>query len=568
MLSLLLWFNNYSFCKNDSNIVLINSSTQEVNLKGKIYKWADYKNKSTINEVVKEEKFQISNENVPSFGYAKANGWLKLQLQYSGNSKKEMLIILPIPLTYHIEFFLLDEQNKLLRTTTTGCKFPFNGRAYDSRYFVFPIHLEANKLYNFYCKAYNNYGVLNMPLLLMSKPSYQKFNNLETIALFSFIMLLVVIIIISFALYINFKDQIYLFYIGYLFSIICSRLALFGYAFQYLHPLEPEIASVSKILFWIFAVIFFNLFTKKLLKNKVYQFKKSLKILKLQHYFYACVIIYMCIQFIFPSIENIHFNTYLIFFVHFNFLVSIIIVLRMAMINFKTNHGPSKYFAIAFVPLLIIMIISILSNYQIVSKSFITNYPIELGLTFEVILLSTALISRHKIIINRSTELEFQINEYKNHLNELQNNTISSSPTSKTSEKYVNSKHSNEDLNQILEKLKQEVAEKQLFLDKELSISKLSEATSINQHLISQVLNQVENKNFYDFINAYRICKAKEMLMDKNFQNYSIEGIGTECGFNTKATFYTTFKKFSNCTPAEFRKKELDNNGDKIIKSV
>jgi len=47
-----------------------------------------------------------------------------------------------------------------------------------------------------------------------------------------------------------------------------------------------------------------------------------------------------------------------------------------------------------------------------------------------------------------------------------------------------------------------------------------------------------------------------EMLLSEQFDNYSMEGIATTVGFNSKSSFYAAFKKYTGYTPTEFKKKE------------
>jgi AraC-like DNA-binding protein len=67
------------------------------------------------------------------------------------------------------------------------------------------------------------------------------------------------------------------------------------------------------------------------------------------------------------------------------------------------------------------------------------------------------------------------------------------------------------------------------------------------------VLNTSIGKNFFQFVNAYRVEEVKRMLVDpKNL--YSIEAIGYECGFSSKSSFYKEFKRITGMTPAEYKK--------------
>ena len=47
------------------------------------------------------------------------------------------------------------------------------------------------------------------------------------------------------------------------------------------------------------------------------------------------------------------------------------------------------------------------------------------------------------------------------------------------------------------------------------------------------------------------------MLLHPDFSNYSLLSIGLEVGFNSKATFYNSFKKNTGITPNEYKKQNL-----------
>lgn len=94
---------------------------------------------------------------------------------------------------------------------------------------------------------------------------------------------------------------------------------------------------------------------------------------------------------------------------------------------------------------------------------------------------------------------------------------------------------------------------KQLFLRSNFSIQDLSDCTNISVHHISNCLNVRLQISFSDYINQYRIQKAKQMLAEKD-SLLTIEAIGYECGFGSKTNFYSLFKKYVQMTPAEYKK--------------
>lgn len=105
-----------------------------------------------------------------------------------------------------------------------------------------------------------------------------------------------------------------------------------------------------------------------------------------------------------------------------------------------------------------------------------------------------------------------------------------------------------------LEKLLHIMREKKPFLNPELKLSDLAETLEIATNQLSQVINAELNKNFFDFINEYRVEEAKRRLVDAQFEHYSILAIALEVGFNNKASFNRVFKKHTTLTPSGFVK--------------
>ncbi len=93
----------------------------------------------------------------------------------------------------------------------------------------------------------------------------------------------------------------------------------------------------------------------------------------------------------------------------------------------------------------------------------------------------------------------------------------------------------------------------QKFLDPLMSMERLAEEVAMSTSHLSKLINHYSGQNFSDYINELRVNQAKKLLSDKDFSKYTIVSIGLECGFNSKSTFYTAFKKFTNQTPSDFR---------------
>lgn len=95
------------------------------------------------------------------------------------------------------------------------------------------------------------------------------------------------------------------------------------------------------------------------------------------------------------------------------------------------------------------------------------------------------------------------------------------------------------------------------YLNEKLSIQDLSDILKISRHYLTQVINEKLHKNFYTFINEYRLKEVKKRMLSDKYKNYTILSIAFESGFNSKSTFNTLFKNYTGMTPSEYRKKNL-----------
>lgn len=127
--------------------------------------------------------------------------------------------------------------------------------------------------------------------------------------------------------------------------------------------------------------------------------------------------------------------------------------------------------------------------------------------------------------------------------------------------KYERSGLTDEAAEQHLRSLLALVEEKKLYRRSILTLTELAEELSLSPHNLSEVINTKLHKNFYDFINGYRMEEVKKDLADPSKQHLKILSLAFDAGFNSKATFNTLFKEQMNMTPTEYRK-SLSLSGD------
>ncbi|TGN19069.1 AraC family transcriptional regulator [Leptospira idonii] len=118
--------------------------------------------------------------------------------------------------------------------------------------------------------------------------------------------------------------------------------------------------------------------------------------------------------------------------------------------------------------------------------------------------------------------------------------------------KYQISQLKSVDIHSLGESLEKLVSEEKIYRNDELSLAELSGRLSVSPHQLSEYLNQHLGKNFFQYINYFRIQEAKE-LCRKNPEK-TILSIAFEVGFPSKSTFYDAFRRETGMSPTEFRK--------------
>ncbi|GGW39518.1 AraC family transcriptional regulator [Arenibacter certesii] len=92
-----------------------------------------------------------------------------------------------------------------------------------------------------------------------------------------------------------------------------------------------------------------------------------------------------------------------------------------------------------------------------------------------------------------------------------------------------------------------------IYLDSKLGLAQLAEKIEISNNHLSFLLNEYIGKNFYDYINYYRVEEVKKRLKDPNYKRQTLSSIGGDCGFNSKSAFNRIFKNLTGKTPNEYQ---------------
>jgi AraC-like DNA-binding protein len=110
------------------------------------------------------------------------------------------------------------------------------------------------------------------------------------------------------------------------------------------------------------------------------------------------------------------------------------------------------------------------------------------------------------------------------------------------------------DEEKIYLKLKALLEDEKIFRQQDLSESKLAELLNTNTSYLSSIINKRFKMPFKTLLNKYRVAEARNLLVSKKYSNFSIEGIATEVGYQSRSAFYAVFKQNTGMTPSAYVK--------------
>jgi len=120
--------------------------------------------------------------------------------------------------------------------------------------------------------------------------------------------------------------------------------------------------------------------------------------------------------------------------------------------------------------------------------------------------------------------------------------------------RYEKSGLTEKDAETYMNRLDKYMNEEKPYLNPELTIKDISDHLNISRHHITQVLNEKIKKNFYNYINEFRLEEVKKRIVDSKYAHLTLIAIAFDCGFNSKSAFNSIFKKITGQTPSEYRK--------------
>ena len=94
------------------------------------------------------------------------------------------------------------------------------------------------------------------------------------------------------------------------------------------------------------------------------------------------------------------------------------------------------------------------------------------------------------------------------------------------------------------------VERERLFLNPDLKLSDIAALAGTNTHYVSDCINAVKGCSFSQYLNAYRVEYAKQLMLAS--PNEKIVNLYIKSGFSNERTFFRVFKAATGDSPKEW----------------
>jgi AraC-like DNA-binding protein len=157
-----------------------------------------------------------------------------------------------------------------------------------------------------------------------------------------------------------------------------------------------------------------------------------------------------------------------------------------------------------------------------------------------------ALVEKNLEIINLQ---ENSSQKYQKKIRALRASNSASGNVSGNAQNIVQNSVQGNSQNELFDKISAVMEDCSIICDTGFTIDKLATIVQANHTYVSQVINNIANKNFRSFLNGYRIQEAQRVFSEPDAGKYTIESVALRVGFKSRSVFYDAFKDVTGVSP-------------------
>lgn len=339
-----------------------------------------------------DSAFSASRYEIPNFSFTSDHVWLRLRVHWKDPDRGGYTLWQQYPLTDHFTFYRPDGQGTY-EASRTGDQYRFTQREVPVRAFGFALTPHPGQTDTYYMELHGA-GTINVDLQLASNNAGFAATENRHLVFGLYYGALAAMVLYNLVLFFTLRESVYLYYTMYGFGLGMAFFDVNGLAFRYFWP--DNIWMNSGFLIFLYIGMFGQVqFTRKFLNLPV-QWPWLDKVFWL---FIPATLIATLLVIFAPDKHIFSLSQQLTF-------VLVIISLVAGAGLWMRGYMPARYFTIASGLYVLGCLLYVLQNFSILPTSVFTNYAVQIGSSFELVLYSFALADRINHIQREKSQLE------------------------------------------------------------------------------------------------------------------------------------------------------------------
>lgn len=341
-----------------------------------------------------QKRFHPLNGRSAGFGLTKSDFWIKVSLQNPHNFPISRLLKFDYPLLDRVTFYQ-NNPDGTYSMKISGDSIAVALHEKKDENIIFPVVMKPHSKEVLYFHVHSM-SSMDLQLYLMDNELYYASQITKTALLGIFYGGASIMILYNFFLFLSIREESYFYYVIFQIVNILTLLALSGVALRYLWPSYPEINNSIIPFLLVLSHVLAIKFTRAYLDTKTLLPKQDKVLLG--------ILIFAIVILLLTAVLDYHRGIILSVVVLFTTAVSLTTVGLIAYFRYKVRA--SKFYMIAWIFIFIGITLTGMKNIGLMPINFFTIWGTQIGVFFELLLLSFGLADRINVI--RSEKERFQ----------------------------------------------------------------------------------------------------------------------------------------------------------------
>jgi len=307
--------------------------------------------------------------------------WIKFEIQ-NDSDLKQLVLLLEEPVLDRVELFQVNGEFLEFSTVIEKSR-PFQRRIYDDPNYIYNLDIQKGDTRTIYLKI-NSKSIIHVPIFIGTTQMVLEKLKVKTLWYFIYIGLMIGLILYNLFIFLSTGQKINLLYLIYMLAVLLTQISVQGgYAFQYLWPNVPYMATHSVFIFPVLSGIAAAEFVRSFLNTK-----KSLPVL--DKLFWVFEGIYLsCLIGSIVGFEKISYRI-----IEINAIGISFFLILVGVILYRRGNREAKFFLLAWSFFLGGIVLFIFKEVGVLPYNNWTKYSMPVGSAIEGLLLSLALADR------------------------------------------------------------------------------------------------------------------------------------------------------------------------------